>query len=138
MKFGTVIPRKVTKKFVGKRFQNCSYSDDDVTNYVNFLKNYAKNWLKYVFFVKLQKNDFQDLFSAFETQYNIQIEYIFPNMLMFLKNPKKNAKLSKNEPFFSKGAKSWFLIFWLLIFIQRKKGNCKLLLYECNHIIMKN
>ena len=91
MKFGTVIPCKVTKKFVGKRFQNCSYSDDDVTNYVNFLKSYAKNQLKYVFFVKLQKKDFQDLFSAFETQDNIQIEYILANMLMFLKRPIKRC-----------------------------------------------
>ena len=47
MKFGTVIPCKVTKKFVGKRLQNCSYSDDDVTNYVNFLKNYATKQTKY-------------------------------------------------------------------------------------------
>ena len=33
----------VTKKLAEKKFQNYSYSDDDVTNYVNFLKNYAKN-----------------------------------------------------------------------------------------------
>ena len=31
------------KKLVEKKCQNCSYSDDDVTNYDNFLKNYAKN-----------------------------------------------------------------------------------------------
>ena len=77
MKFGTVIPCKVTTIFAGKRFPNCSYSNDDVTKYVNFLKNYAKNWLKYVIFVKK--------FSAFETQDNIQIEYILANMLMFPK-----------------------------------------------------
>ena len=53
MIFGTVILCNVTKKLVEKKFQNCSYSDDDVTNYVNFLKHYAKNWLKYVFFKKL-------------------------------------------------------------------------------------
>ena len=33
----------VTKKLAEKTFQNCTYSDDDVINYVNFLKNYAKN-----------------------------------------------------------------------------------------------
>ena len=65
MKFGTVIPCKVTKKLVGKRFQNCSYSDDDVTNYVNFLKNYAKGWLKYVFFCKIMEKRFSRSFSSF-------------------------------------------------------------------------
>ena len=30
--------------------------------------------------------DFQDIFSAFESQDNIQIAYIWFNMLMFLKN----------------------------------------------------
>ena len=53
LKFGTFILCNVTKKSVEKKVQNCSYSDDDVTNY-----------------------DFQDLFSAFETQDNTQIEYI--------------------------------------------------------------
>ena len=38
MKFGTFILCNVTKKMVEKNFQNCSYRDDDVTNYVNFLK----------------------------------------------------------------------------------------------------
>ena len=28
---------------VERTFQNCGYIDDDVTNYVIFLKNYAKN-----------------------------------------------------------------------------------------------
>ena len=53
MKFGTAMLYNVTKKLVEKKNQNCSYSDNDVINYVNFLKNYAKNWLKYVFFGKL-------------------------------------------------------------------------------------
>ena len=52
MKFGTAV-LYVTKKLVEKKNQNCSYSDNDVINYVNFFKNCAKNWLKYVFFVKL-------------------------------------------------------------------------------------
>ena len=34
--------------------------------------------------------DFQDIFSAFESQDNIQIAYIWFNMLMFLKKPVKN------------------------------------------------
>ena len=35
------------EKQTEKQFQNCSYSDDDVTNYVNFLKNYATKQTKY-------------------------------------------------------------------------------------------
>ena len=38
-------------------------------------------------------------------------------MLVFLKNPKQGAKVGKNEQFFSKRAKSWFLEFWLGNFI---------------------
>ena len=36
--------------------------------------------------VTARKKDFQDLFPAFESQYNIQIEYVQINMLIFLKN----------------------------------------------------
>ena len=36
MKFSTVILCDFTKKMVEKNFQNCSYKDDDVANYVNF------------------------------------------------------------------------------------------------------
>ena len=80
MKFGTAILYNVTKKVVEKKNQNCSYSDNDVINYVNFLKNYAKNWLK-CFFWKInlltaRKKTLKIFFSAFETQDNIQIEYI--------------------------------------------------------------
>ena len=46
---------------------------------------------------------------------------------MFLHNPINGAKVGKNEQFFSKHEKSRFLKFGLLIFIYRKKGNCKLL-----------
>ena len=49
MIFGTVILCNVTKKLVEKKIQDCSLRDDDVTNYVNFSKNYAKNWLKCFF-----------------------------------------------------------------------------------------
>ena len=42
MKFGIVILCNVTKND-RKNFQTCSYRDDDVTNYVNFLKKFAKN-----------------------------------------------------------------------------------------------
>ena len=79
MKFGTVILCNVAKKLVEKKSQNWSYSDDDVTSYVNVLKNYAKNWLKYVFFYKInlvtaRKKIFKIFFSAFEIQDNIKIE----------------------------------------------------------------
>ena len=43
MKFGTVIFCNAAKKMVEKNFQNCSYWDGDVTNYVTFFENYAKN-----------------------------------------------------------------------------------------------
>ena len=46
---------------------------------------------------------------------------------MFPHNPIKGAKVGKNEQFFSKHGKSRFLKFGLLIIIERKKGNCKLL-----------
>ena len=80
MKFGTAV-LYVTKKLVEKKPQNCSYSDNDVINYVNFFKNCAKNWLKYVFFCKInlltaRKKTLKIFFSAFETQDNTQIEYI--------------------------------------------------------------
>ena len=39
----------VTTKMVDKNFQNCSYRDDDVTNYVNFFEKLCEKWLKYVF-----------------------------------------------------------------------------------------
>ena len=35
---------------VEKNIQNCSYKDDDVTNYVNVFEKLCKKWLKYVFF----------------------------------------------------------------------------------------
>ena len=48
-----------------------------------------------MFFLKLTltklTKDFQDLFPAFESQDNMQIEYIQVNMLMFLKNPIKRC-----------------------------------------------
>ena len=34
-------------------FQNCSYMDDDTTNYVNFFEKLCEKWLKYVFFPKI-------------------------------------------------------------------------------------
>ena len=43
MKFGTVILCNLTKKVAEKNLENCSCRDDGVTNYVIFLKNYAKN-----------------------------------------------------------------------------------------------
>ena len=51
------------KNWRKKKFQICSYSNDGVTNYVNFLKNYAKSWLKYVFFVKLTLWQLEKRFS---------------------------------------------------------------------------
>ena len=46
MKFGTVILCNVKKKWQ----KNCSYRDDDVTNYANFFEKLCNKWLKYVFF----------------------------------------------------------------------------------------
>ena len=37
--------------------------------------------------VTATKKYFQGVFSTFESQDNMQIEYIWVNMLMFLKNP---------------------------------------------------
>ena len=39
--------------------------------------------------VKKKKKNFQDLFSVFESQDNIQVEYIYFNMIMFLKKSDK-------------------------------------------------
>ena len=64
--------------------------DDGITNYVFFFEKLCKKWLKYVFFIKLtlpqRQKKFSRFFSAFEIQDNMQIEYIWVNMLMFLKN----------------------------------------------------
>ena len=60
---------------VEKNFQNCSYKDHDVADYVNFFEKLFEKWLKYVFFLKLTLYQL-DLFSAFESQDNIQIENI--------------------------------------------------------------
>ena len=43
MTFGTVILCNVTKKMVKKNFQNCRYSDGDVTNYANFFEKLCEN-----------------------------------------------------------------------------------------------
>ena len=40
MKFGTLILKKIVEKF----FQNCSYKDDDVTNYINFFEQLSEKW----------------------------------------------------------------------------------------------
>ena len=53
MKFGTVILCNVTKTMLDKDFQNRSYRDHDVTNYVYFLEKLFDKWLKYVFFSKI-------------------------------------------------------------------------------------
>ena len=55
IKFGTVILCNVTKKMIETNFQNCSYRDDGVTNYANFLKKLCGKGLKYAsfFFLKL-------------------------------------------------------------------------------------
>ena len=41
--------------------------------------------------VAARKKNFKNLYSAFESQDNIQIEYIWVNMLMFTKNPIKRC-----------------------------------------------
>ena len=79
---------------VETNFQICSYRDDDVTNHINLFEKSCEKLLKYVFFSKInlviaRKKNFQDLFSVFESQDNIQIEYIYFNMIMFLKKSDK-------------------------------------------------
>ena len=69
----------VTTKMVDKNFQNCSYRDDDVTNYVNFFEKLCEKWN--MFFSKIDlvaagKKDFQDLFSSFESQDNTNWIYL--------------------------------------------------------------
>ena len=65
------------QKIWWKNFQNCSYWDDGVTNYVNFFeKIFEKFFFSEINLVAARKKDFQDLFSAFEIEDNIQIEYI--------------------------------------------------------------
>ena len=50
MKLGTVIFCNATKKSAGKKFQNFSFNNDGVTNYVNFFKKLCEKRLKYNFF----------------------------------------------------------------------------------------
>ena len=63
---------------IEKKTHKCSYWDDDVINCVNLLEKLSKICLKYVlkyvFFLCLK--NFEDFFSAFESQDNIQIEYM--------------------------------------------------------------
>ena len=81
MTFSKVILCNVTNKIVERNFQNCSYMDVDVTNYVNFFEKLSKNWLKLFFskinLVTVRKKDFQDFFTVFKSQDNIQIQYIY-------------------------------------------------------------
>ena len=64
---------------IEQKFQDCSYSNDDVTNYVNFLKNYTKNWLKYVgFFCKIdlataRKNIFKIFFQLLKLKITFKL-----------------------------------------------------------------
>ena len=80
MKFGTVILCNVTKTMLDKDFQNRSYRDHDVTNYVYFLEKLCDKWLKYVFFSKINlvtaTKKISRSFSAFKSQDSIQIEYV--------------------------------------------------------------
>ena len=55
------------KTMVEENFQNCSYKNDDVINYVNFFERICEKWLKYAYFLKLTLWQL-DLFSAFESQ----------------------------------------------------------------------
>ena len=49
---------------VEKFFQNCSYSDDDITDYVNFFEKLCEKWLKYVFFKSTsRKKIFKNFFG---------------------------------------------------------------------------
>ena len=63
MKFGSVILYNVTKKMGEEIFLNCSYRDDDVTNYVIFLGKLSEKWLKYGFLSQLEKRFSKSFFS---------------------------------------------------------------------------
>ena len=80
MKFGTVVLYNVTKKIVEIFFQNFSYRDDVVINYLIFWKMRRKMAKIYCFLkltlCQLEKKHFQNLFSAFKSQDNMQIDYI--------------------------------------------------------------
>ena len=43
----------LTKKMAEKNFQNCSYNDDSVTNYVNFFLTIMRKMAKICFFSKI-------------------------------------------------------------------------------------
>ena len=59
---------------VEKKFQNCSYRDNDVTNYVNFVEKLCEKWLKYVLFsskinlVAARKNIFKIFFQLLKVK----------------------------------------------------------------------
>ena len=77
MTFSKVILCNVTNKIVERNFQNCSYMDVDVTNYVNFFEKLSKNWLKLFFskinLVTVRKKYFQNFF----TDLKVKITYKF-------------------------------------------------------------
>ena len=75
MKFGTVILCNVTKTMLDKDFQNRSYRDHDVTNYVYFLEKLSDKWLKYVFFLKLTLRPLQKNFKIFFQLLKVKIAY---------------------------------------------------------------
>ena len=67
MKLGKVILCNVTKKMVEKKFQNCSYRNDDVTNYVIYLEILYEKLLNKFFskskFVTARKKVFKVFFQ---------------------------------------------------------------------------
>ena len=66
-KFGTTILCNVTKKMAEKLIQNCSYRDDNVTNFAKIFENLCKKRLKYIFskinLVAVRKLIFKNFFQ---------------------------------------------------------------------------
>ena len=65
--------------------------------------------------VTATKKYFQGVFSTFESQDNMQIEYIWVNMLMFLKNPIKGSWSRQKWAIFFKACK--IMVFEILTFV---------------------
>ena len=61
---------------VEKNLQNCSYRDDDITNYVNFFEKRYEKWLKYVFFSKINLGTAKKkIFKIFFQLLKVKIRY---------------------------------------------------------------
>ena len=64
--------KNILQKMVEKIFQNCSYRDDDITDYVNFFEKLCEKWLKYVFFKSTSR---KKIFKNFFRFLKVEITY---------------------------------------------------------------